>query len=215
MNLKGNSMTPVQEAGYKIGQKFEYVGDGNFAQGSILELIKDDDSATPLFKLLSGKCYVTYSGKAAHVCGYANLVKIKLLEEVKVEYKYVPANLTVDTFIDRVRAGEVFYGDSTNGKFYYDNDKSNPFRYDEMDLIGNWDLIPTLTIRVETTWEDEVSEENPILCWVSDTSTEEKLHAVWVDYACLGQKFPYRGLKGLVYKYATPVLPTECRPVKD
>lgn len=50
--------TPCEELGYKSGDLFEVVQNtGNsFSVGSIVKMIKDDGSATPCFKLVSGSC---------------------------------------------------------------------------------------------------------------------------------------------------------------
>lgn len=130
------------------------------------------------------------------------------------KYKHVPANLTVDTFIDRVRAGEVFY-DKSLDKYHYDNSCNNPFRLGFRlgleSLSSNWAFIAELTTRVETTWEDEVSEENPILCWASNESKHKsKLASLITGIDVDGE---YIDSRGNFYTCATPVLPSECRSI--
>lgn len=51
-------MTPAQRLGYKVGDKFKVVKKGNhfFSEGSLIELIKDDGSSAPKFKLIEGEC---------------------------------------------------------------------------------------------------------------------------------------------------------------
>ena len=129
------------------------------------------------------------------------------------KYKYVPANLTVDTFIDRVRAGEVFY-DGQQRKYHYDNNCSNPFRCNENVLRVMWKNVGKLCVReLETTWQDELSEEGPVICWVSNKDSIEKTELrVITDYDTQ-YNFPFVSTQGDQFPYATPVLPTECRPV--
>ena len=127
-------------------------------------------------------------------------------------YKYVPANLTVDTFIDRVRAGEVFYTED-NEPVYYDTDWNNPFRYDDAPILWGWDRIPYLSIRVETTWQDELSEEGPVICWVSNKDSIEKTELRAITDYDTQYNFPFVSTQGDQFPYATPVLPNECRPV--
>jgi hypothetical protein len=45
-------MTPCEELGYKVGDKFRVIGNprGNFAIGSIIELARDDGSTMPPFR---------------------------------------------------------------------------------------------------------------------------------------------------------------------
>ena len=128
-------------------------------------------------------------------------------------YKYVPANLTVDTFIDRVRAGEVFYIHKC--KVIYDSLCSNPFRVGSSPLEKQWGWVPELTSRVETTWKDEVSEENPLLCWVGDLRNGKSGVAVLIFSINHDDSYPYKATQGTVWKHATPVLPTECWAAKE
>ena len=65
---------------------------------------------------------------------------------------------------------------------------------------------------VETTWEDEVSKENPVLCWVSNRSKREKQHARNILFISNDDCFCYNAKK-YAFKYATPVLPTDCRNI--
>lgn len=78
-------MTPVEQAGYKIGQRFESIGNGAFEKGSIIELTHDDTSVSPFFKLISEN--FSLNGLSSPVC----LKNIKPLEETKIENKIYEA----------------------------------------------------------------------------------------------------------------------------
>jgi len=55
--------TPCDALGYKIGDMFEvFIGsDNSFSAGSIVELVEDDGSNCPRFKLVTGRCGGTWS----------------------------------------------------------------------------------------------------------------------------------------------------------
>lgn len=49
-------MTICEELGYRVGDRFEKVGDSDvFTEGSIIELVYDDGTDLPQFKLISGE----------------------------------------------------------------------------------------------------------------------------------------------------------------
>lgn len=52
-------MTPCEKLGYKEGDQFVMLGDlpkDCFSKGSIIELVRDDTSTCPYFKLIEGEC---------------------------------------------------------------------------------------------------------------------------------------------------------------
>ena len=64
----------------------------------------------------------------------------------------------------------------------------------------------------EISWEDEVSEDNPVLCWISNKAKGENMIARNIVY--IGKEDGcYYTEKWYAFKYATPVLPTECRSI--
>ena len=69
------------------------------------------------------------------------------------------------------------------------------------------------------TWTDEVSEDNPVLCWVSNDDPEERKNAQLVvrlsysqGYSCYKTKLnvPLSQSHNFSFMYATPVKPEEC-----
>lgn len=57
MNSKVREQTPCEKLGYKVGEQFLKCEDNSgFSSGSIIELINDDGSECPEFKLVSGIC---------------------------------------------------------------------------------------------------------------------------------------------------------------
>lgn len=56
-------MSPCQRLKYKIGDLFEVVevveGVSPFDKGSVIRLAYDNNSACPLFSLVSGRCFLT------------------------------------------------------------------------------------------------------------------------------------------------------------
>lgn len=74
-------MTPCEELGYKVGDKFEVVdGDASaFSKGSIIKLVKDGGTCYPLFRLVEGSC------KIFDECGYCTLSKLKPLQNLPTE----------------------------------------------------------------------------------------------------------------------------------
>lgn len=71
-------MTPCEERGYHVGDRFEVVEDNGFLIGSIVELEEDDESDFPLFKLISGEC--GWNNSANHQPGaFTHLDSVKKL----------------------------------------------------------------------------------------------------------------------------------------
>ena len=88
-------MTPCEEKGYKVGDKFEVIEEDSFTTGSIVELYEDDGTEEPLFKLIAG--YTEFENCNDEPGAYENLYNIKLLtkgnkmatklEKLEEEYK--------------------------------------------------------------------------------------------------------------------------------
>jgi len=55
-------MTPCEKLGYKVGQRFIAKGAPHFADGSIVELYRDDGTGLPCWKLIEGKCSFLNAG---------------------------------------------------------------------------------------------------------------------------------------------------------
>jgi hypothetical protein len=132
--------------------------------------------------------------------------------------KFVPANLTVETFIQRTMAGEVFYKkNDMTVSIYYDDQSggTNPFKVSvgnsKSQDFNNWNGVSSFNTKQEITWKDEVSEENPIPCWVSDTGSEKRSFISPICNIKPEQSCQYIAKVGTIWKYATPVLPSECR----
>lgn len=71
-------MTPCEEKGYHVGDKFIVVDSIAFVIGSVVELEDDDESDFPLFKLISGEC--RWKNSADHQPGaYTHLDDVKKL----------------------------------------------------------------------------------------------------------------------------------------
>lgn len=80
-NFKGSVMTPCEELGYKVGDKFEVVGEkANHSVGSVLELVDDDGTHLPYFKVLSGE------KKGIYQEGFEILISIKKISAGLPEY---------------------------------------------------------------------------------------------------------------------------------
>ena len=130
--------------------------------------------------------------------------------------KLVPANLTVETFIQRVMTGESFYTKKGSRAYYHTtHDSHAPFRYQvtsqHCHVFDVWHLIPELLEKVEVSWKDEVSEENPILCWVSDRDSEKRKMIAFIVHINPENHYAYVTTDGDHWMYATPVLRSECR----
>lgn len=126
-----------------------------------------------------------------------------------MKIKLVPANLTVETFIQRTMLGEVFY--FKNIKCFYDKSKTCPFRVDNDQMHeGDWDCVSVLCTREPVTWEDEVSEDNPVLCWVRDESSIQSMQVKKVIRIDRPPPHIYDCSDGTYYDYATPVQPSDC-----
>ncbi|MGB1309964.1 MAG: hypothetical protein ACPG47_02080 [Leucothrix sp.] len=130
------------------------------------------------------------------------------IKEQPMKTKLVPANLTVETFIQRTTAGEVFY--SKYCKYYYDGTKDEPFRLDCMPLREAWAEIHQLHTREPITWQDEVNQGNPILCWVWDNGCPTKERARFIKAAPSGNSALYADASGMWWKNAEPVDKSEC-----
>lgn len=74
-------MTPCEELGYKVGDKFivvDLVGRYGFTEGSVITLEHDDGSSCPYFKLLEGS-----HTERGRVSGYMNLDIVKPYKETE------------------------------------------------------------------------------------------------------------------------------------
>ena len=108
---------------------------------------------------------------------------------------------TKEEAMKRMIDGEVFYHDDS--KFYYDapitsSNSRARFIVDRTasgmgkdDIMGLWSTFKRWTLKTE--WTADVSEENPILCWVWDNEEEGKGVAQVTKYN-----------KGKMYPYTTP-----------
>ena len=75
-------MTPCQKLGYKEGDQFVMLGDlpdDCFSKGSTIELVMDDRSECPYFKLIEGECYLDYEENGV-VSSYEKLDVISKIE---------------------------------------------------------------------------------------------------------------------------------------
>ena len=75
----------------------------------------------------------------------------------------------------------------------------------------SWQSIPELLEKVEVSWKDEVSEENLIPCWVSDKNPENRTIIALITHINPEKDSIYVAWSGVAWRYATPVLPSECR----
>jgi hypothetical protein len=86
-----NEMTPTEKLGYKIGDRFVASGTPVFTDGSIIELEYDDNSRSPLFKLINGDCKYNKSiHKSAGGYCHLKFVKKKKLRKQKGQHTNTP-----------------------------------------------------------------------------------------------------------------------------
>lgn len=90
-------MTPVEIAGYKIGQRFKYIGNKSFEKGSIIELTHDDNSVSPFFMLISENCRLNRLSSPVYI------KNVKPLEEIKVENKYTAVITNKETSVSEYK----------------------------------------------------------------------------------------------------------------
>tara|TARA_R110000851_G_scaffold187318_1_gene337180 strand:+ start:66003 stop:66503 length:501 start_codon:yes stop_codon:yes gene_type:complete len=142
----------------------------------------------------------------------ANILK----DKKPMKTKLVPANLkTGAEAYSRMLQGEKFksgnhtiYYNAEFGKFLGQGYDSKP-PY-SITHISDFDAS-RMQSHEPITWQDEVSEENPVLCWVSDDSDIEKTNAEWVfDVSTKIGTMYYESFSGSTFVYATPVSPSEC-----
>lgn len=55
-------------------------------------------------------------------------------------------------------------------------------------------------------WYDEVSVDNPILCWVTDRECDTKIGVYIITY----RECEFKDMGGICWTYAEPVKPEEC-----
>lgn len=73
-------MTPCEELGYKVGDRFEILTDEEvFTAESIVELFRDDGSPSPLFKLVSGEC--DFNNCDGEKGAYASIYSVKPIKK--------------------------------------------------------------------------------------------------------------------------------------
>lgn len=118
-------MTPCEELGYKVGDKFIVTKGGTFSVGSVVMLYRDDNSYTPLFKLIKGSCkYNVCDGEAG---AYLHLGKVKPIEESRLDTQIQDTIwLQLASLEKFARSFDYTY---SQGGFHYFGDES--FRYEE------------------------------------------------------------------------------------
>lgn len=96
-------LTPCQELGYKIGDKFVVTAGSHWKEGDIITLVKDDGSTCPKFKNADDElgykmlCYVIpYKIKAVTSSVYKNYDYITSAVTTKVEF---PVHLSSDQIL--------------------------------------------------------------------------------------------------------------------
>lgn len=81
--VESEELTPCEERGYKVGDRFVDRGSISFTDGSIVELYRDDETISPLFKLIRGD--TSYCKAGGELGAYTNLRFVKKIEEDKEE----------------------------------------------------------------------------------------------------------------------------------
>ena len=93
-----HEQTPVQRAGFEVGDRAVVYGNPTmFSDGSIVELERDDGSAYPKFKLISGYCAYNNAagGRPGGYCALAHVQKLTIPHYTPKPGDYVrTANLT-------------------------------------------------------------------------------------------------------------------------
>ena len=124
--------------------------------------------------------------------------------------KRVNAGLTSKSELyKRLFDGEVFYTE-LGGKLYYDElyitRGETPFRLGESYLAGIATRYALLLSEVDVEWYDVITK--PVLCWVSDSSSNRNTYSTLITSYNKGANLPF---KAGVYnwKYATPVTPED------
>ena len=119
--------------------------------------------------------------------------------------KYKKLDLTIREKIERLMDKEVFYNE--DGCLEYLFSEENGFIIDSGLSAGSLDI--SIDFYTPETWEDEVSPDNPVLCWISDDNTEDRSSALHI-IAVTESGYRYLCSSGHQWKYATPVQPKEC-----
>lgn len=106
----------------------------------------------------------------------------------------------------RLINGEVFYCEGC--RVFFDPKQEQPFRYDYAPLNGLWSSYADW--ETQSDWRDEVSEENPVLCWVSDSAEGGKAAVALVEEYNASKLYSYKETCDEWWKFATPVKPEDC-----
>lgn len=102
-------MTPSQSLSYEVGDRFEIIveTDGFFEKGSVVELIDDDGSYIPEFKLIKGICV----GDTARLKAFIHVGSIApCIGIVSEEPGVLPPEAHNTTPIDGARALDIIRG---------------------------------------------------------------------------------------------------------
>ena len=128
----------------------------------------------------------------------------------KQNVKYKKLDLTIREKIERLMAKEVFYNYNGVRKYVFD-EKAGLISAVDSENYAPLDI--TIDFYTPATWEDEVgevSEDNPVLCWVNNVDYRKRTVAAMLHRVKKDDDYPYVDCRAMSWKYATPVKPQEC-----
>ena len=130
------------------------------------------------------------------------------------KYTFTPANICdIAEAMKRMIDGEVFTHKHSRFMKFEDrgHDGLYPFRTGYLDgegstddIKGLWNYVSTWEIRTETEWFDDITDENHILCFVSDDEAFLGNRAEYIINYRKGNRYPFE-VANTVYRYARPV----------
>ena len=130
------------------------------------------------------------------------------------DHRLVAQKLTIAEFITRLMAGEQFTT-MFDTNYFYDDTQINPFRKGTQEMVeADWYMVPKLYQWTKIVWEDNVSQDTPVLCWISDCDKDEQRVAQMVNAYDPSREFQY-STHGVAYRFATPVDPSICLVIEQ
>lgn len=130
---------------------------------------------------------------------------------------------TIDELKQRMLDGERFMHEDSRELFYEDKKEfllagESPFRIGKHPISKTWGCLD-LIIHTPS-WEDDVSESNPVLCWVVNNPDNigRKRNARLISDTPPEDEKPkgfYTDMEGVSWCYAWPVCPNDCWSKKD
>ena len=145
----------AKELGFEVGDRFVNINNMMFSPGALLELYWNDDSTSPLFRVIDGDCM--YTNADGMLGAYSTMSKfVKLVdstEQEKVEVK-AEVNTVINEKLKRADELETQAGEFERQATLARDERAKLIGEVEDLLPTGWSLVQDFSVRGSTNWKD-------------------------------------------------------------